>query len=158
MLRIKPETEYSDVRMMMHGDWLKKQLQQNRPYDQIVHAMVTAKGKPWDGAAGFYLRDIGMPKEHLTHLMWAFLGTDLSCAQCHDHPFSDWTQRQFYEMAAFFNGVRMERPQWQGVMSRANVVEEAGQLAASHGGADAGRVRYLARQVLQANRVERVGR
>ena len=36
MLRIKSETEYSEVPMMRHGDWLKQQLQWKRPYDEIV--------------------------------------------------------------------------------------------------------------------------
>ena len=30
------------------------------------------------------------------------LGANVACAQCHDHPLADWTQREFYELAAFF--------------------------------------------------------
>jgi hypothetical protein len=152
MLRIKSETEYSEVRMMRHGDWLKQQLQWNRPYDEIVRDIITAKGKAWEGAAGFYLRDIGMPLEHLTHSMWAFLATDMSCAQCHDHPFNDWTQRQFYEMASFFRSVRMENA--RAVVSNRGdaLVEEAAQLATKNGGADPSRIRHLLQQVVKANR------
>jgi hypothetical protein len=52
--------------------------------------------------AGYLLRDAGMPLDNLANTLAVFLGTDVACAQCHDHPFSDWTQHQFYEMASFF--------------------------------------------------------
>jgi hypothetical protein len=34
-----------------------------------------------------------------------FLGLQLECAQCHDHPFDQWTQVQFWQQAAFFSGI-----------------------------------------------------
>jgi hypothetical protein len=43
-----------------------------------------------------------MPLDNLANTLTVFIGTDVACAQCHDHPFADWTQRHFYEMAAFF--------------------------------------------------------
>jgi DNA-binding ferritin-like protein (Dps family) len=39
----------------------------------------------------------------------AFLGTRLGCAQCHNHRFDKWTQKQFYESAAHFWGVSGKR-------------------------------------------------
>ena len=36
-----------------------------------------------------------------------FLGTRLECAQCHDHPFDVWTQKDYFEMVAFTGGVMM---------------------------------------------------
>jgi hypothetical protein len=39
-----------------------------------------------------------------------FLGVRLECAQCHNHPFSSWTRKQFWEFAAFFSGV--QAPSW----------------------------------------------
>ena len=38
----------------------------------------------------------------------AFLGIQLQCAQCHDHPFAQWKQRDFYELAAFTHGIKTE--------------------------------------------------
>jgi hypothetical protein len=32
-----------------------------------------------------------------------FLGVTLACAQCHDHKFDPFTQREYYQMFAFFN-------------------------------------------------------
>ena len=42
-----------------------------------------------------------MPLDNLANTMQVFTGTQLQCAQCHNHPSDKWTQRQFYEMAAF---------------------------------------------------------
>ncbi len=87
-------------------NWMKEQLRQNKPWDQVAYDMITAEGFPWDnGAVGFYLRDEGMPLDHMALSVQTFLGTSLVCAQCHDHPFDLWTQYEFYEMAAFTYGV-----------------------------------------------------
>jgi hypothetical protein len=43
-----------------------------------------------------------MPLDGVSNLLTTFLGANVSCAQCHDHPFADWSQKDFYSMAAFF--------------------------------------------------------
>lgn len=89
-----------------YANWIKNALRENKPYDKIVYELITADGYPWEnGAAGFYLRDDGMPLDHMATTIQVFLGTSLQCAQCHDHPFDKWSQYEFYEMAAFTYGV-----------------------------------------------------
>jgi hypothetical protein len=84
-------------------DWLKDQLAADRPWDAMVKEMLTADGKLCEnGAAGFLLRDAQMPLDGVSNLLTTFLGANVSCAQCHDHPLAQWTQRDFYQMAAFF--------------------------------------------------------
>jgi len=88
-------------------EWIKSALRENKPYDEMVYELITAEGYPWEnGAAGFYLRDDGMPLDHMSTTIENFLGTSLVCAQCHDHPFDKWTQYEFYEMAAFTSGIK----------------------------------------------------
>lgn len=90
--------------------WLKDALRQNKPYDQFVYEMISAEGAVWDnGAAGYYLRDRGMPLDNMSNTVRIFLGTRLECAQCHDHPFDSWKQMDFYQMAGFTYGVEMSR-------------------------------------------------
>lgn len=144
------------VRGLPYIKWFKEQISKNEPWDKIVHAMITADGKVWDnGAAGYLLRDSGMPLDNLANTLTVFLGTDVACAQCHDHPFTDWTQRQFYEMAAFFGATTTRyngRQAGMTMSSGMNIVEEAAQLAASSGGADPRRIRNVIGNVVGANR------
>jgi hypothetical protein len=83
--------------------WLKDQIARNRPWDQMVYDMLSAEGSiATSGPAGYLLRDPGMPLDNLSNTLNVFLGANVACAQCHDHPFAEWTQREFYELAAFF--------------------------------------------------------
>jgi len=87
--------------------YIKDSIRTNKPYDEWVYEMLTANGKVWeDGAVGYQLRDDGMPLPYVDNTVRVFLGTQIGCAQCHDHPFDDWTQYQFYQLAAFTNGTR----------------------------------------------------
>jgi hypothetical protein len=89
-----------------YAEWLKKALNENRPYDQMVRELLTTEGGVWDsGAVGFYMRDRGMPLDHLAATVQVFLGTRIECAQCHNHPFDKWTQMDYYKMAAFTYGM-----------------------------------------------------
>ena len=86
--------------------YIKDSLAENKPYNEFVSELVTAHGDTWDmeaGASGYYRRDRGMPLDNLANTAQVFLGTQIQCAQCHDHPFDQWTQKQFFEMAAFTN-------------------------------------------------------
>lgn len=83
-------------------DWLKSRLEANAPWDALVREMLTARGSLLEnGAAGYLIQDAEMPLDRVSYLMTTFLGSNMACAQCHDHPLADWKQRQFYEIAGF---------------------------------------------------------
>lgn len=90
--------------------WVKDAIKENKPYDEFVRDLVSAKGMIWDnGAIGYYVRDRGMPLDNMSNTVRVFLGTRLECAQCHDHPFDKWTQMDYYQMAAFSYGMDSRR-------------------------------------------------
>ena len=102
MLRAK-DTFGKNVPTFTFQDWLKDQLHADRTWDSLVRAMLTADGRICDnGATGFLLYDAQMPLDGVSNLLTTFLGANVACAQCHDHPLADWKQRDFYQMAAFF--------------------------------------------------------
>lgn len=102
----------------MNGDgpayllWIKDSLRANKPYDLMVKELLGARGYSWEnGAIGYFTRDRGMPLDNTAITTRIFLGTRVECAQCHNHPFEDWTRRQFYEMASYTYGVNTgQRP------------------------------------------------
>ena len=88
-----------------YEEWLKKQLKANTPYVEMVRKLLTTDGGVWDsGAIGFYMRDENK-LDHLAYAVQVFLGTQIVCAQCHNHPFDKWTQMDYYGMAAFTYGM-----------------------------------------------------
>ncbi len=89
-------------------DFIKDSLQSNMPYDQFVVELLSAEGRMManeSNAVGYYLRDLNMPEDNMSNTVRIFLGTRLECAQCHDHPFDKWTQRDYFEMVAFTGGI-----------------------------------------------------
>ena len=93
-----------------YTNWVKQAIATNMPYDQFVRELVTADGIiDENGAVGFYLRDRGMEIDHLATTVQTFLGTQMVCAQCHDHPFDEWTQMDYYKLAAFSTPVTVVR-------------------------------------------------
>ena len=110
----------AQVRFDMLEDWLAKQLQANKPWDEIVTGMITATGQnDENGAVAFPLAYQAQPVEMAGEVSRIFMGVQIQCAQCHDHKTDAWKQRQFHEFAAFFAGMQAK-----------NVVKAApGQLA-----------------------------
>lgn len=86
--------------------WLTIRLQQSTPYDQLAHEVLTCSEEAPNGReispANFYSASEFKPENLAANATRAFLGVNLDCAQCHDHPFARWTRDQFWETAAFF--------------------------------------------------------
>ncbi|MFO0901947.1 MAG: DUF1549 domain-containing protein [Pirellulales bacterium] len=86
--------------------WLTERLRTRVRYDELVAEVLTldhARPAARPAAAiGFYAANLSKPENLAASSTRAFLGINLDCAQCHDHPFSRWTREQFWQTAAFF--------------------------------------------------------
>ena len=60
-------------------------------------------------AVGYYLRDFGNRFASVDNTAIVFLGTQIGCAQCHDHPYDEWSRRSYHEFAAWMTGIDSRR-------------------------------------------------
>ena len=88
--------------------WLKEQFAKNTPYDQWVRTILRAEGNTVEhGPPMYFVQYKGRPEDATEAITQTFLGVQLQCARCHDHPFEPWTQVDFYGTAAFFARLRV---------------------------------------------------
>ncbi|HIC00898.1 TPA: DUF1549 domain-containing protein [Candidatus Poribacteria bacterium] len=103
MLRVHPRQlgngSFGERAATIFHEWIRKHI--NRPYNQFVKDLITAKGSTYQvGPANFY-RIEGSPDGRAETIAQVFLGIRLSCARCHKHPFDRWTTDDYWNFAAF---------------------------------------------------------
>jgi hypothetical protein len=89
-------------------EWLTERFAANKPYDQLVRDLLQIEGRVTEPGLLFYSALRLNPEELAGKTSRAFLGVRMECAQCHDHPFDQVSQQDFWSFAAFF--ARISRP------------------------------------------------
>lgn len=90
--------------------WLSDSFTDNKPYDQLVRELLLAEGRVNEsGPLLFYAAAKLNAEELAARTSRTFLGMRMECAECHDHPFDEWSQTDFWGLAAYF--ARISRPQ-----------------------------------------------
>ena len=83
-------------------NWIRECFAANKPYDQMVREILTAKGSTHRVGPTVIYRTRREPATLTTLFSQVFLGVRMECARCHHHPNERWSQRDFYQFAAFF--------------------------------------------------------
>lgn len=91
--------------------WIRTQLRNDRPLNEFVAEMVTASGSNLiNGPSNLYTMLVHaprfQPKPFAADFSQVFLGVQIQCAECHNHPFDRWTMDDYYGFVSFFTGVR----------------------------------------------------
>lgn len=112
--------------------WLRKRLDNNTPYDKIIEGIVTAntleEGESYleycnemTKACGgdfqrfadresmplfWARRNFQKPEERAIGFAYTFLGVRIECAQCHKHPFDQWSKQDFDDFSKLFTPIR----------------------------------------------------
>jgi WD40 repeat protein/mono/diheme cytochrome c family protein len=107
-------------------DWIRKQVEENTPYDKFAREILTASGSNRENPAASYWKIVRTPTEAMENTTHLFLATRFNCNKCHDHPFERWTQDQYYHLAAYFAQVSLkEDPKSNGKKIGGTSVESA---------------------------------
>jgi hypothetical protein len=93
--------------------FLRESFARNRPWNDIVFDLLTATGHfEENGAVNFLLGQLdGNPNredytvEATAKATRLFLAMQVQCTQCHNHPFNDWQQAQFWQFDSFFKQI-----------------------------------------------------
>lgn len=95
--------------------FLRESLAKNRPWNEISYDLISSEGRfDENGSVNYLLAQLQLnpnsdeyPVEATARTARIFLGLQVQCTQCHNHPFNDWKQNQFWEFYSFFR--QMER-------------------------------------------------
>ncbi len=82
--------------------WIRQRIAENTPLDQFARELIAARGSTYLNPASNFYRAIREPVARAEAVAQVFLGTQLRCAQCHNHPFDKWTQDDYYDWADVF--------------------------------------------------------
>lgn len=137
-------TEVGQAQAVQWYEWIRRRVAENNPYDKLVEGIVLSVGRSPNQSGDDYAAEmtsyvrtespadfstrktmphywtrasVKEPKDKALAFAHSFLGIQLQCAQCHKHPFDQWTQQDFTGFAQFFdgvtsNGVRVGFPQF----------------------------------------------
>ena len=94
---------------LLYFNWIKDRIANNMPMDQIVRELLTAKGGTFVSPATNYYQIERDNLKITENVAQVFMGMRIQCAQCHDHPFDQWTQDDYYSFASFFSQVGRKR-------------------------------------------------
>lgn len=111
-----------DQGMWALHNWLRESFRVNKPYDQIVTELITAKGPVFSNGPAAYFRIANNPLDMAEMTSQLFLGVRLACAKCHHHPFEKYSQKDYYSFAAFFPRVGNKVSQEGGLFANETVV------------------------------------
>ncbi len=120
-LLLPMDNQFNNLSQSLLADWWYSRMLVDRRIDEITHELLTVSRVtgPTDRRGGdlqvqqaangyrtvpalFYSAKANKPTDIAAALARNFLGLRLECAQCHDHPFAEWKQRDFWQLAAFF--------------------------------------------------------
>lgn len=103
-------------------NWIRESLRTNRPFDQFVTELITAKGSIFSNGPANFFRVANDPSSRAEATSQLFLGVRLQCAKCHHHPFEKYGQDDYYGFAAFFARVGSKGGHEFGIFSGETVI------------------------------------
>jgi len=104
LLRVNPKVLGAD-RAKLFANWIAEAMIANRPYDQLTRDLLTSTGDTRLVAEANYFAAIPKTEDVAETTAQVFMGSRIQCAKCHNHPFENWTQDDYYSIGAAFHRV-----------------------------------------------------
>lgn len=125
----------TDRRSMVNREGMQQYLRRtfltNKPYDEFAFEIISAQGAntpgepDYNGAVNFLLDNLQENATPATaKVSQIFLGIQVQCTQCHNHPFNDWKQDSFWGFNAFFRQVKPIRTMQGREIATVRLVDE----------------------------------
>lgn len=86
--------------------WIRRQVENNVPWDRMVRELVTVQGSTFENGAGNFFLLHDDPRAMAETVTQAFMGMSVGCAKCHNHPSERWTNDDYFALANLFARVR----------------------------------------------------
>jgi len=88
--------------------WLSEMIQQGKPLDQFAREILCAMGSTYENPPANFYRALRSPVDRAEAVSQVFIGTRINCAKCHNHPFENVRQEDYYRFAAIFDAIDYE--------------------------------------------------
>jgi len=100
-----PDANSPEVQFGRNGlqTWLRSRFAENLRYDRLVSDLLVSTGSIANSPAAFFVALESKPEKIAAKTARVFMGIQLDCAECHNHPFDDWKQKDFWGFAAYFS-------------------------------------------------------
>jgi hypothetical protein len=112
MLRLNPrkisnQGGIGERSVVLFNDWIRENVTRNRPYDEFVRELLTARGSLFFNGPAAYWAIERTPNDRAETTGQAFLGVRMQCARCHKHPFDRWTTDDYWDFSALHGKVQL---------------------------------------------------
>jgi hypothetical protein len=105
LLQIRSGPNFSYKNALSYYNWLREQVVSNVPVDQMVKSLLTATDGSFGNPPSNYYKLETDPLKISENVAQVFMGIQVQCAQCHNHPFDRWTMNDYYGFASFFSQI-----------------------------------------------------
>lgn len=89
--------------------WLKSQIDNDTPWDEVTGKVLTATGDSHEIGPAFFMLVSPDARGQAEQISKIFMGVQIGCANCHDHPLDRWKQRDYHGLAAIFARLQRDR-------------------------------------------------
>jgi hypothetical protein len=98
------QLDHKGVRLF--HEWIRGAIATDKPLNQMARELIASRGSTYAMPAANYYRALRDPQARSEATAQVFLGIRMQCAKCHNHPFNQWTQNDYHQLAAFFPRVQ----------------------------------------------------